>query len=161
MKKDLTYKICLLSFSLSLKATSIENNNKTATISVLDGIVILFINSSTVCNASQVNVQSINSFVINNLYLPDIYWDNSLVKAIENKSTIKPKRKKNITKPIREYGDVYRTPNKLKKCYHFQIIRYIQSNIFFIPIEWWPFGNLPMSLRNCSNCDLYLLLAIY
>ena len=90
-------------------------NNKTATISVVNGIVILFINSSTVCNANQVNVQSITIRVINNLYLPDIYTDDNLIKAIENKSNTKPKRKKNNTKPIREYGDVYCTPNKLKK----------------------------------------------
>ena len=84
-------------------------------ISVVNGMVILFINSSTVCNANQVNVQSITIRVINNLYLPDIYLDDNLIKTMENKSNIKPKRKKNNTKPIREYVDVYCTPNKLKK----------------------------------------------
>jgi hypothetical protein len=113
--KEINFKNYFLFFSLTSKAISIKKSNITATTSVVNGTVILFINSSTVCNANQVNVQSITIRVINNLYLPEINWDDNLIKAIENKSTTVPKRKKNNTKPIREYGDVYCTPNNLKK----------------------------------------------
>nr|WP_260871721.1 hypothetical protein [Bacillus sp. X1(2014)] len=50
---------------------SIQNNNKTAMISVFDEIVLLSKYSSTVCNASQVNVQSITIRITNYLYLPE------------------------------------------------------------------------------------------
>jgi len=66
------------------------NNNKTVTVSVFNGIVMLFIASSTICNANQVNVQSINIRVKNDLYFPDTYWDNNVIKVIEIKSTTPP-----------------------------------------------------------------------